>query len=363
MRDLAKADYPIVREERSRADAIRYYREHGEPFKVEILEALPADVTQVSFYRQGDFVDLCRGPHVPATGHIQAFKLLSSSGAYWRGDEHRPMLQRIYGTAWFTQEELDQLRLEPRGGEAARPPEARSRARPLHVPRRLARGALLAAQGHGGVPRARALRAGAPGRAGLPGDLDADPREQAALGAVGTLGALLGEHVQGGGRGAGLQPQAHELPRVDVRLPARAPLVPGPPAAVLGDGAAPPERALGHADRPVPRAPDHDGRRAHLLPAGSAPGGDHRRARAGAGVLPDVRARAALPAGDAAGEVPRPRGAVGPGRAGPRGGARGRTGCRSPSSPGTAPSTVRRSTSTSRTSSGGTGRWPPSRPT
>ena len=64
-------------------------------------------MTRVSFYRQGDFVDLCRGPHVPSTGHIQAFKLLSSSGAYWRGDERRPMLQRIYGTAWFTQEELD----------------------------------------------------------------------------------------------------------------------------------------------------------------------------------------------------------------------------------------------------------------
>jgi threonyl-tRNA synthetase len=107
MRDLAKADYPIVREERSRADAIRYYRERDEPFKVEILEALPPDVTRVSFYRQGEFVDLCRGPHVPSTGQIQAFKLLSSSGAYWRGDERRPMLQRIYGTAWFTQEELD----------------------------------------------------------------------------------------------------------------------------------------------------------------------------------------------------------------------------------------------------------------
>jgi threonyl-tRNA synthetase len=107
MRELAKADYPIVREERARGDAVRYYRERGEPFKVEILEALPPDVTQVSFYRQGEFVDLCRGPHVPSTGHIQAFKLLSSSGAYWRGDERRPMLQRIYGTAWFTQDELD----------------------------------------------------------------------------------------------------------------------------------------------------------------------------------------------------------------------------------------------------------------
>src|SRR5262245_28105676 len=107
MRDLAKADFPIVREERSRAEAVSYYRERDEPFKVEILEALPPDVRWVSFYRQGDFVDLCRGPHVPSTGHIQAFKLLASSGAYWRGDEHRPMLQRIYGTAWYTQEELD----------------------------------------------------------------------------------------------------------------------------------------------------------------------------------------------------------------------------------------------------------------
>jgi threonyl-tRNA synthetase len=107
MRDLAKADYPIVREERSRAEAVAFYRERDERFKVEILEALPPEVTRVSFYRQGEFVDLCRGPHVPSTGHLHVFKLLSSSGAYWRGDERRPMLQRIYGTAWFTQEELD----------------------------------------------------------------------------------------------------------------------------------------------------------------------------------------------------------------------------------------------------------------
>jgi threonyl-tRNA synthetase len=107
MRELAKADYPIVREERARAEAIRFYQERGEPFKVEILEGLPPDVSRVSFYRQGEFVDLCRGPHVPSTGYIQAFRLLSTSGAYWRGDERRPMLRRIYGTAWFTQEELD----------------------------------------------------------------------------------------------------------------------------------------------------------------------------------------------------------------------------------------------------------------
>ena len=105
MREIAKADYPFERQEMSRADAIRFFRERAEPYKVEILEAI--DAPRVSLYRQGEFVDLCRGPHVPSTGHVKHFKLLSSSGAYWRGDERNPMLQRIYGTAWLTQEELD----------------------------------------------------------------------------------------------------------------------------------------------------------------------------------------------------------------------------------------------------------------
>jgi threonyl-tRNA synthetase len=105
MHELVRADLPFVRRELPRADAIRLFHERGEPFKVEILEGLEADL--VSLYRQGEFEDLCRGPHVPSTGHVTAFKLLSSSGAYWRGDERNPMLQRIYGTAWLTQEELD----------------------------------------------------------------------------------------------------------------------------------------------------------------------------------------------------------------------------------------------------------------
>ena len=105
MRELVKADLPFVREEWARAEAIRHFKEQDEPFKVEILEGL--DVPAVSVYRQGDFLDLCRGPHVRSTRGIKAFKLLSSSGAYWRGDERNPMLQRIYGTAWLTQEDLD----------------------------------------------------------------------------------------------------------------------------------------------------------------------------------------------------------------------------------------------------------------
>src|SRR5438034_1550208 len=106
MRELAKADQPCVRTEMSRDEAVRFFEERGEPFKVEIIQGI--DAPTVSLYTQGDFIDLCRGPHVASTGQIQNFKLLSSSGAYWRGDEKNPMLQRIYGTAWLTKEELDQ---------------------------------------------------------------------------------------------------------------------------------------------------------------------------------------------------------------------------------------------------------------
>jgi threonyl-tRNA synthetase len=105
MREITKADYPFERQEMPREQAIAFFRERGEPYKVEILEGI--DASRVSLYRQGDFIDLCRGPHVSSTGHVKHFKLLSSSGAYWRGDERNPMLQRIYGTAWLTKEELE----------------------------------------------------------------------------------------------------------------------------------------------------------------------------------------------------------------------------------------------------------------
>jgi threonyl-tRNA synthetase len=105
MRAIVGEDLPFERSDMTRAEAIEFFRQRGEPFKVEIIEGLDAD--RVSLYRQGEFIDLCRGPHVASTGGIGAFKLLSSSGAYWRGDERNPMLQRIYGTAWLGQEDLD----------------------------------------------------------------------------------------------------------------------------------------------------------------------------------------------------------------------------------------------------------------
>ena len=104
MAELAKADLPIEREVLGRDEAIGLFREMGEDYKVELIEDLDAE--QVSVYRQGDFVDLCRGPHIPSTGMLKAFKLTSVAGAYWRGDEHNAMLQRIYATAFTDKKEL-----------------------------------------------------------------------------------------------------------------------------------------------------------------------------------------------------------------------------------------------------------------
>jgi threonyl-tRNA synthetase len=105
MRQLAGADLAVERLELSKAEAVKLFREMGESYKVEIIEGL--DTEKVSLYRQGDFVDLCRGPHLPSTSFCRAFKLTSIAGAYWRGDEKNKMLQRIYGTAFADKKELD----------------------------------------------------------------------------------------------------------------------------------------------------------------------------------------------------------------------------------------------------------------
>ena len=105
MKELAAADYPIVRSEISREEAIKKFSETGETFKVEIIESIDPN-EPITVYSQGDWGDLCGGPHVQSTNKIKAFKLLHTSSAYWRGDERNPVLQRIYGTAWNTEKEL-----------------------------------------------------------------------------------------------------------------------------------------------------------------------------------------------------------------------------------------------------------------
>jgi len=105
MAELAKKDYPVSREEWDRDDAVKFFESIGEKYKAELIAAIPAGQT-ISLYREGDFIDLCRGPHVPSTGKLKVFKLMKVAGAYWRGDHRNEMLQRIYGTAWGNKDDL-----------------------------------------------------------------------------------------------------------------------------------------------------------------------------------------------------------------------------------------------------------------
>lgn len=106
MYELAKQDFPVARQEISREDAINFFRKMGEEYKAKIIEDIPQQET-LTLYKQGDFVDLCRGPHAPSTGKLKAFKLTKLAGAYWRGDAKNEMLQRIYGTAWPDKKALE----------------------------------------------------------------------------------------------------------------------------------------------------------------------------------------------------------------------------------------------------------------
>ena len=105
MTELAKKDEPVTRQVMPRDEAVAYFTSIGEAYKAEIIASIPAD-QEVSLYTEGKFTDLCRGPHVPSTGKLKHFKLMKVAGAYWRGDHRNEQLQRIYGTAWATKEEI-----------------------------------------------------------------------------------------------------------------------------------------------------------------------------------------------------------------------------------------------------------------
>jgi threonyl-tRNA synthetase len=106
MAELARREIPVQRELMPRDAAVAFFRDMGEAYKAEIIESIPAG-EPISLYRQGDFIDLCRGPHVPSTGKLKAFRLMKVAGAYWRGDSRNEMLQRVYGTAWQDKKALD----------------------------------------------------------------------------------------------------------------------------------------------------------------------------------------------------------------------------------------------------------------
>jgi threonyl-tRNA synthetase len=106
MAELAKRDIPVAREEWNRDEAVKFFESIGEKYKAEIIASIPTQ-EGISLYREGDFIDLCRGPHVPSTGRLKVFKLMKVAGAYWRGDSRNEMLQRIYGTAWARKEDQE----------------------------------------------------------------------------------------------------------------------------------------------------------------------------------------------------------------------------------------------------------------
>ena len=282
-RDRRRRDLPFTREEMSREPAIEFFRERGEPFKVEILEGRPLRCPPSRLYRQGDFVDLCRGPHVPSTGRLGAFKLLTASGAYWRGRREEPDAPADLRDRVAHPGGARQVPLAHRGG---------------------ARSATTASSGasstcSSSTTSRRARRSGCPSGmvlvrelerfaresldARLPGDLDPASSSTSSCGSNPGHWEPTGEHVQVEVEDESLQPEADELPESPTWLQAGAALVPRSADAATARWGDPSQRALGRALGPDPRAPVHPGRRAHLLPARSAAGRDRRAARAGRG--------------------------------------------------------------------------------
>ena len=251
-------------------DAIEHFRKEGQDYKVELIEDLVRDqgVDTVSFYENGPFLDLCRGPHAPSTGRIGAVKLQSVAGAYWRGDSNRPMLTRVYGTAFFKKKDLDEHleRLE----------QAKARDHRRLGPQLglftfsdgLAGRRVLAAEGHDALQLARRAQPPHAARARLRRGQDAAALRVDAVGDQRPLGQVQGEHLRQRVRGARVRPQADELPRPLPPVRAAALELPRPAVPLRRARPAAPPRAERHAARPAARAALLPGRRPHLLPRG-----------------------------------------------------------------------------------------------
>jgi threonyl-tRNA synthetase len=242
MAELAAKDEPVTRRVLPRDEAVAHFKSIGEHYKAEIIGSIPQG-EEVSLYREGGFEDLCRGPHVPSTGKLKLFKLMKVAGAYWRGDHRNEMLQRIYGTAWASKEELQQYLTMLEGSREARPPQARPRTRPVPHRRRRARRRVLAPQGLGHLAGGGAIHAGHLPRHRVPGgEGPADPGPQP-VGENGPLAELPREHVHDGERKARLRAQAHELPGPRADLQAGHQELPRPAAALRRVRPVPPQRA------------------------------------------------------------------------------------------------------------------------
>ena len=291
--DFERTDIPV-------AEAIERFRGEDQPYKVELIEDLirdRRDVETVSLYRNGPFTDLCRGPHAPSTGRIKAIKLNSVAGAYWRGDETRQMLTRIYGTAFFTKSDLAEHLERIEQARARDHRRLGPRARPVHLPRGGARHALLAAQG---TVLLRLIRERVDAQLGKRGYVEIRTPEVLDVELWHRSGhydnyrenmyfAEPAERDRGGERQ--LRAEADELPR---RLPGvrlRAPLLPRPAAAPRRVRQRLALRARGGPPRAAPGPRLHPGRRPRLLHARADRGRGGRHLRGDRRALRRVRLR------------------------------------------------------------------------
>ena len=267
MRRIVAENASFERRVVSRAEAKALFESMGETLKVARLADIP-EGDDITLFAHGGFVDLCRGPHVQRADQIGAVKLLDAAGAYWKGDESNPMLQRIYGTAFASKKELDEHLARHRRGEAPRPSPPRRRTRSL--PHRTARAglAVLPPEGDGALQRPRRLHAQPVSQVRLPGGDDAAALPRGALQDLGPLLRVPRRHVlvrRRRGRGAGRE--GDELPGPLPALSVGEALVPRPADPLRRVLAPAPQRAQRHAHRPLARARDGAGRRPHLLRA------------------------------------------------------------------------------------------------
>ena len=275
MRESVKADHPFVRKELPFDEARAIVEREGQDFKVEILDDLKAKAEARRRAPAGHDVLRARAVPRPVPGAARRVDREDRAVQAARG------LRRLLARRPGARVDAAHLRhglgvaggarpvpVASRGGEEARPPPPGRAARPVQLPRRRARLGVLAPQGLAAVPDAPGRDARAPGAARVRGDLHAAARAPEAVGAVRALGAVPRQHVPGRRRGAVVQPQADELPRVVVRLPVAAAVVPRPAAAPVRVRRAAPQRAVGRAVRPHARAPLRHGRRPHLRATG-----------------------------------------------------------------------------------------------
>ena len=206
MRKICKEKLKLERFELPRAEALEFMEEKGEPFKVELINDLPEDA-HISFYKQGEFTDLCAGPTWDSTGRVKgnALKLTACNAAYWRGDSNRETLQRIYGIAFPKKDELDAYLQRIEEAKKRGPPRPGQGAGPVHAPGRGPRLPLLPAQGHGAEEHPAGLLASDPQEVRLCGDLHPHYPEPPAVGALRPLGPLQAEHVHHRHRRGGLR--------------------------------------------------------------------------------------------------------------------------------------------------------------